>query len=1571
MNFSREVPLRILMLEDSAADAELNAHMLRKAGIEFTSTRVEQRDEFIAALLEFKPDLVLADFRLPHFDGMSALAIVRERHPHLPFIFVTGAMGEETAVDSLHQGANDYVLKDRLHRLPEAAVRALDEAEARWQLFRTEQLLANSEARFRSLVETTTDWIWEINAEGRYTYSSPAVLPLLGYSADEVIGRTPFELMPRAEAEWVGHRFAEIAAARQPISQLENVCLHRDGHSVILETSGVPVFAPDGSFAGYRGIDRDITQRKQAEAALRDSEMKFRLLSENAADCIFWTAPNGRFVYVSPACKMISGYDPEDFLDDAELMTRILHPDDLTAFQTHLHNLSDIDEKNLEYRIIHRDGSVRWISHHCRAIHDADGLYLGRRGSNSDITARKLAEISQQQSEARLHAIQHYARLGSWELEKDLKTAIWSAETFSILGLPADVKAGPESLRRVVEPEDWMALENSLRHSFASGEEHHAEYRIRSLDDGVERWIDCRGKAILGSDGRPEKLAGFVQDISERRQAEAVRSLQARRAEALLELPRAAEQLDEAAFMQRGQELAEDLTGSQIAFIHFVHDDQETIELVTWSRRTLEDYCQAAYDKHYPVSQAGIWADALRKRQAVMVNDYANASDKHGLPEGHAHLERLISVPVIEGGLVRMLTGVGNKATPYTEMDLETVQLISNEIWRIVRQRRAEKALRESEARLRSILRATPVGIGVVIDRVFTEANQTMQQMTGYSREELIGQTSRMLYLSDEEFERVGREKYAQIRERGIGTVETRFRCKNGEIRDIFLSSAMTDSDVPGKGVTFSAQDITERKQTENMLRKLAQAVEQSPESIVITDLDANLEYVNETFVRNTGYSRDEALGQNPRILHSGKTPRSTFDALWNAMRLGLPWQGEFCNKRKDGSEYVEFAIITPLRQPDGSVTHYVAVKEDITEKKHNALELDQHRLHLEELVESRTLELRASQQEAERLARVKSEFLANMSHEIRTPLNAVLGFAQIGQRDSENRQDRDSFGRILDSGQLLLRVVNDILDYSKIEAGKLEIEKGRLRPGSVLDRCAALVRDTAMNKGLAFEIEESAELPASCDGDELRVTQVLMNLLTNAIKFTQQGSVTLSASRQNSDAAEVLTFRVADSGIGMNPEELAHLFLPFEQADSSTTRRFGGTGLGLAISKRLLDLMGGQISVSSQPGQGSVFEVNLPLLHAEGLAAARAPAVESAVLTQAGPSLQGLDILVAEDNEVNRMVLANLLAKEGCQLIQVENGRLAVELVQARGADAFDLVLMDIQMPVLDGLAATREIKAIAPDLPVIGLTAHALAEERENCLAAGMIDHVAKPIVLADLLKAIRTHVSGLPELPPGGDAIEPDRDTPTPSGTLSIDWPSLEFHYRDNREFFSNLLTTIVASNRSRPKAIQTAIEQQDFAQLAFITHSLKGMAGDILPGHLRDLAGLTESAARHQAADAFSHASILAAGLNAFLADIEAYIERTAKAAVAIAEENSAFDPAEVKTVLARLNTLLTLSDTAVNTLQTQSVPLLRRAFGAEADLLGREIQGYDYDAALVRLRGLQQRLDPQTDDTNPV
>jgi signal transduction histidine kinase/CheY-like chemotaxis protein/HPt (histidine-containing phosphotransfer) domain-containing protein len=420
------------------------------------------------------------------------------------------------------------------------------------------------------------------------------------------------------------------------------------------------------------------------------------------------------------------------------------------------------------------------------------------------------------------------------------------------------------------------------------------------------------------------------------------------------------------------------------------------------------------------------------------------------------------------------------------------------------------------------------------------------------------------------------------------------------------------------------------------------------------------------------------------------------------------------------------------------------------------------HRARLEDEVAARTAELGAALVRAEAANRAKSEFLANMSHEIRTPMTAILGYADVLLDPRKTLSDRqDCLQVVRRNARHLLDLINDILDISKIEAEKMTVEHIACEPARLVVDVVSMLRPRAMEKGLLLRTEFAGPIPREVRGDPLRLKQVLVNLIGNAIKFTDRGEVCIRTSADRPAApgqSGRLRFDVADTGIGMSDDQVARLFKPFAQADTSMSRRYGGSGLGLAISKRLVELLGGRIAVRSASGAGTTFTVDVdagPLDHVEFLDGL----TESMFAPTCGPAADGDltlsgRVLLAEDGIDNQHLISMHLTAAGAEVVIADNGRIALE--KLRGGAPFDVVLMDMQMPEMDGYTATAELRRAGIALPVIALTAHAMVGDRERCLSAGCTDYLTKPIERAVLLRTVKRYLEQPRALAAGTPAL-----------------------------------------------------------------------------------------------------------------------------------------------------------------------------------------------------------------------
>ncbi|MBO9402835.1 response regulator [Shimia sp. R9_3] len=511
---------------------------------------------------------------------------------------------------------------------------------------------------------------------------------------------------------------------------------------------------------------------------------------------------------------------------------------------------------------------------------------------------------------------------------------------------------------------------------------------------------------------------------------------------------------------------------------------------------------------------------------------------------------------------------------------------------------------------------------------------------------------------------------------------------------------------------------IVKLQKRDEELERLSLVAKHASDSVLLSDPTGKIIWVNDGFTRMTGYAFDDAIGRHAgQLLNAKETDPYTIETIKRHQKRGERFHTEILNRTKSGKLIWVDTNIFPVLDEDGKVVMSIGIEREITETKRYEAELAE------------------AKRAAETADRAKSEFLANMSHEIRTPMNAIIGMSELLSESPLSSEDKQNVTTIRESGHALLKIINDILDLSRLESGKLDVCEVDFDLHRCIDSVADLLRHKAEQKGLFLTVEYKEGVPQKLRADDGRLRQILMNLIGNAVKFTSEGGVRVVVSRQ--PGAEFgISIDVIDTGIGISPEQARHVFDRFSQADAAITRSFGGTGLGLTISTMLARRMGGDISLCEKYNQGACFSATIM-----GKAPIGETETEVEHLKFAPEHLYGTRILLAEDNKTNRLLIRKYLADYPLELIEVENG---VEAVEYCKLDSPDLVLMDMSMPELDGLQATRIIRDLPiKQPPIIALTANAFASDKQACLEAGMDMFLSKPINKTHLLHTLSAHL------------------------------------------------------------------------------------------------------------------------------------------------------------------------------------------------------------------------------------
>ena len=1281
-------------------------------------------------------------------------------------------------------------------------------------------------------------------------------------------------------------------------------------------------------------------------ATQRTHDLYYKMVALGAGAITLFDIRTLKFIEFNDAACQGLGYSREEF---AKLHLHDIHTDK-NEHETQQLIQTILSTGHAQFASIHRhkNGSWRhmWVSSNLITLDDK--AYFITQWT--DVTHYKILEASLHRQEKHLQQAQHIGKLGSWFIELLSNTMEWSPETYHIFGKTPEQAIDLEFFFSCIHDDDKdrvsLAWQAALK-----GQPYDIEHRIMVNDE--VRWVHGRGKINFTDNGIPLSGTGSIQDITEHKHTEAV---------------------------------------------------------ITEERNRLQDIIDATH--------AGTW--------------------EWNIITGEAHFNP------------RWYQLFG-----YTEEDMHSLS-IENWQW-------------------------------LIHPDDFEQANDLLvKHLTGES-------------------------EYYEC--------ELRMRHKDGHWLWIADHGRIKLSANDGSPMIMNGihLDISERKTLELDLRKLSLAVEQNPNSIVITNLASEVEYCNASFTSMSGYSKQEMLGKTIHLKQSGLIDSTIYKEIYATLNKGLTWEGELINKTKTGRLYNEHLLITPIKQANGTISHYLTISNDITEHKKTQLELASYRLQLEDLVNERTLALAQSNQKliaseqrftyaaeassegiwdwaipenhahfnlayftmlgyeandfkhallslntdnahnlleyaedehrydvvqtwinllhpddkesainrayedlssqstyesefrmrakngsyhwilskgkvvnyandhtplravgthidislrkqtelallnakqlAESASEAKSNFLANMSHEIRTPMNAILGLTYLIQRDINDPQQLQRLDKVKESARHLLSIINDILDLSKIEANHLPIEKIEFNIATHVDNVCSLFKERVDTKGLELYQEIDTRLMHQpLIGDPLRIDQILLNFLSNALKFTETGSITLRVKLLNETDSHInLRFETQDTGIGMSEAQQQRIFEAFEQAEASTTRKYGGTGLGLTISRRLVELMAGEIGVLSRPSIGSTFWFTLPLERGLGINLQQPEHSQAQFKSNA-------HILLVEDNLINQIVAQELLESVGMTIDVANNGQEAINKVNTT---RYDLILMDMQMPVLDGISATRIIRTLdnGHHLPIIAMTANVFTDDRLRCLDAGMNAHIAKPVDPSILYSTL---AQWIPETAITDDSTSPSLDTtanlaidseinfPMIFSSPLLDMPTGLVYFGGNQQAYFKMLAQFISLHQHDIETINTLLEQNNVHDAERLAHTLKGISATLGANTLKELSFSIETALRHadnteNLADLLTEAHQELTTLCQFITDLNIAPPQP------IAHKLS---PENFKIHLTKLIMLLEDDDLESAYILESLLPLLKEKITQEhADLLLEQMNNYDFENALNNLQAL--------------
>ncbi|MEN6406325.1 MAG: PAS domain S-box protein [Thermoguttaceae bacterium] len=1305
---------------------------------------------------------------------------------------------------------------------------------------RVNEKLQASERRLRLFAENVSDVIWTLDFNGRFTYLSPSLERMLGHVWRED-STTLADLMPPISLAKAQKALAECIAEVRAGQRIEPATLrvellHKDGSMRWADVTVSGMYDEMGRALGLVGVCHDVTEQKQVKEELLASQTKYRLLYESSADAIMLLDTEKGFLSGNPAAIAMFGCrDEKEFASLSPVDLSPTYQPDGVLTTVRAREVVSLALKNgshfFEWTHRRMDGrefiATVLLTH--MVIDGKDFLQATVR----DITSQKRVEESLRWKTAFLEAQTNASPDGILVVDRNGRRILTNRRLVEMWDIPQaildnldDAKLQQHFAGLVKNPEEVL---KTIRHLYAHPDETlHEEIEY---EDG--RTVEVHSRAVQDENGRYYGRIWTFRDITEYKRLAAQVQTNERRlrlyVENVSDVIWTMDFSGQFTYCSPSIERLTGFTGKEATEFHLT--DTMSPSAAPEGQKVLEDFVSQV--------KAGKRPQPVRLETELVCKDGSTVS-----------VEVSAGPMCDETGRIFGIVGVTRDDTL---------------------KKRAEVQLRESENRYRQLFEQSTDAIFIADaeTRQLLDCNVRAEQMTGYSREELLARRADDLH--PEKVRGTTIQAFMTFaRDNSSSAFESQVVRKTGEMLPVSISAGPVQ--IGGRLLLIGVfRDITSQKETEKerelinrrmeSLLTLSHMVDQPMQEIDAKVVEDAIQLTESTIGYLAIASEDESelsLVYWSKVAQAGCSvadPPLTFKTeeagLWvEAVRQRKPIitnDYAAANPLKRGLPEGHVPLVRHMNIPVFDGDRIVAIAgvgnkpTDYNERDLRQLQLLMDgwwRIAMQRKYEQK---LAAAKEAADAANQAKSRFLAGMSHEIRTPMTAILGYADLLMEPSLTSSNRFNYAStIRRSGEHLLSLINDVLDVSKIEAGKMSFEMSRCNVVALLAEVAGMLRPRAQQRGVSFQIEFPGPLPETILTDTVRLRQAIVNLAGNAVKFTEQGSVRIVASLLSDwrDGQSAIRFEVIDTGIGIREDVLPKLFQPFNQGEDSITQRFGGTGLGLVISRHIAHLLGGELTVHSVFGEGSVFTLIVPTGSLEGVQLLQPPSEEeqqpASQQWQSMPeSLRGFHILLAEDGYDNRELIQTVLRKAGADVWTAENGRLAVELARQ---ESFDLILMDMNMPVMDGYEATRLLRSEGYTKPIFALTANAMSDDYEQCLAAGCDQYLAKPVSRTQLIAAIVARVGRPTGTEPASTPVGPTEER-------------IVSQYADDSEIVE-ILPGFVERLAGQLDAMQKTLSTGQHEELRRLAHKLKGAGGSYGYPLLTETCAVLEQAAISQ-------------------------------------------------------------------------------------------------------------------------